>query len=232
VLRATKVQGEGAALEIAAALESLGARGLCDVIIVGRGGGAVEDLWAFNEEPVARAVAACPVPVVSAVGHEIDVTISDLVADLRAPTPSAAAEAVVPDGSIVLETLRRTPMRLGRALGGAAERRRAAVEQRLRLLERTVERRLAPARQALDFAAGRLERAAVTGVARRRSQLATLSARLDALSPLSTLARGYAVATSPAGELLRSVADFPAGRAFRLRVSDGTVAAHSKGPVE
>jgi exodeoxyribonuclease VII large subunit len=106
------------------------------------------------------------------------------------------------------------------------------VEQRLRLLERTVERRLAPARQALDFAAGRLERAAVTGVERRRSQLATLSARLDALSPLSTLARGYAVATSPAGELLRSVADFPAGRAFRLRVSDGTVAAHSKGPVE
>ncbi|MEQ1855942.1 MAG: exodeoxyribonuclease VII large subunit [Longimicrobiales bacterium] len=232
VLRSTKVQGEGAALEIAAALDALGASGVADVIIVGRGGGAVEDLWAFNEEPVARAIAACPVPVVSAVGHETDVTISDLVADLRAPTPSAAAEAVVPDGSIVLETLRRTPARLGRALTGASERRRAAVDARVRRLERTVERRLGPARQALDAFAARLERTAMSGVERRRARLQTIGGRLDALSPLATLARGYTVATSPEGGLLRRVTDAPAGTRFHLRLADGTLVADSVGPLD
>jgi exodeoxyribonuclease VII large subunit len=232
VLRSTKVQGEGAALEIAAALEQLGASGLADVIIVGRGGGAIEDLWAFNEEPVARAIAACPVPLVSAVGHEIDVTISDLVADLRAPTPSAAAEAVVPDGTTVLEMLRRAPGRLGRALGGAAERRRASVEQRARRLERSIERRFGPLRQALDADTARLERAAVVGTERRRSRLAALGGRLDALSPLSTLARGYAVPRTADGRVLRSVADFPEGIEFHLRLADGTVTAESTGPLE
>jgi len=232
VLRPTKVQGEGAALEIAAALSALGESGVADVIIVGRGGGAVEDLWAFNEEPVARAIAACPVPVVSAVGHEIDVTISDLVADLRAPTPSAAAEAVVPDATVVVETLRRAPVRLGRALGAAAERRRAGVDQRVRRLERAAERRLAPIRQTLDRSAVRLERSVVSGVERRRARLATLGGRLDALSPLSTLRRGYAVAMTPEGKLLREAADLPAGLRFHLKLADGTVAADSAGPLE
>ena len=230
VLRSTKVQGEGAALEIAAALEALGASGLADVIIVGRGGGAVEDLWAFNEEPVARAIAACPVPVVSAVGHEIDVTISDLVADLRAPTPSAAAEAVVPDASVVLEMLRRAPGRLGRALAAGSERRRAALEQRVRRLERTIERRFVPARQSLDAATSRLEREALAAVERRRSALVALGGRLDALSPLSTLGRGYAVPRTAEGHVLRAVGDFPPGLRFHLRVADGTVAAESAGP--
>ncbi len=232
VLRSTKVQGEGAAQEIAGAIEHLGESGLADVIIVGRGGGAIEDLWAFNEEPVARAIVACPVPVISAVGHEIDVTISDLVADLRAPTPSAAAEAVVPDGSAVLEMLRRAPARLGRALGGAAERRRASVEQRVRRLERSMERRFAPARQSLDALLARLERSAVVGTDRRRSKLAALGGRLDALSPLSTLARGYAVPRTAEGRVLRRVADFPAGLGFHLRLADGTVTAESTGPLE
>jgi len=231
VLRATKVQGEGAALEIAAALDALGECGLADVIIVGRGGGAVEDLWAFNDEPVARAIVACPVPVVSAVGHEIDVTISDLVADLRAPTPSAAAEAVVPDSSVVLETLRRAPERFGRALSGATERRRAGVEQRVRRLERAVERRLGPVRQALDTRSVRLERSVVSGVERRRARLATLGGRLDALSPLATLRRGYAVASTPVGEVVRTVTDLPAGSRFHLRLADGMVAADSVGAV-
>jgi exodeoxyribonuclease VII large subunit len=230
VLRNTRVQGEGAALEIAAALEDLGASGTCEVIIVGRGGGAIEDLWAFNEEPVARAIAACPVPVISAVGHEIDVTISDLVADVRAPTPSAAAEAVVPDGAVLLETMRRATGRLARALTGAVERRRSAVDQRVRRLERAIERRFQPARQALDRAAGRLERATVTRMERGRAVLGRIAGRLDALSPLATLRRGYAVARALDGRVLGTVADYPPGLRFRLRVADGTIAAESHGP--
>jgi exodeoxyribonuclease VII large subunit len=229
VLRSTKVQGEGAALEIASALEALGASGLCDVIIVGRGGGAIEDLWAFNEEPVARAIAACPVPVISAVGHEVDVTISDLVADLRAPTPSAAAEAVVPDGAVLVDTLRRATGRFGRALAGAVERRRSGLDQRVRRLERALERRFVPVRQALDRAAARLERAAGMRLERGRATLAGLGGRLDVLSPLSTLRRGYAVARSADGRVLGAVKDLPAGLRFRLRVADGTVAAESLG---
>jgi exodeoxyribonuclease VII large subunit len=230
VLRNTKVQGEGASLEIARALEDLAATGMCEVIIVGRGGGSIEDLWAFNEEPLARAIAACPVPVISAVGHEIDVTISDLVADLRAPTPSAAAEAVVPDGAVLLETLRRANARFGRALAGAVERRRSGVDQRARRLERAMERRFVPARQAVDRASGRLERSARSRVERARGALSGLVGRLDALSPLATLRRGYAVARNAEGHVLRSVADLPEGFRFHLRVADGTVAATSLGP--
>jgi exodeoxyribonuclease VII large subunit len=229
VLRSTRVQGEGAAVEIAAALEQLGASGRCEVIIVGRGGGAIEDLWAFNEEPVARAIAACPVAVISAVGHETDVTISDLVADLRAPTPSAAAEAVVPDGAVLIETLRRATGRFGRALSAAVERRRAALDQRVRRLERSLERRFVPARQGLDRLAGRLERAASARVERGRTRLSWLGGRLDALSPLSTLRRGYAVARGTDGRVLGTVAELPEGRRFRLRVVDGTVEAESLG---
>jgi exodeoxyribonuclease VII large subunit len=231
VLRSTRVQGEGASLEIAAALEDLGASGRCEVIIVGRGGGAIEDLWAFNEEPVARAIAACPVPVISAVGHETDVTISDLVADLRAPTPSAAAEAVVPDGAVLVDTLRRATGRFGRALSGAVERRRSALDQRVRRLERSLERRFAPARQALDRATGRLERAAVARVERGRAVLSGIGGRLDALSPLGTLRRGYAVARGADGRVLAAVNDLPPGTRFRLRLADGTIDAESLGVV-
>ncbi|HET9949122.1 MAG TPA: exodeoxyribonuclease VII large subunit [Longimicrobiales bacterium] len=232
VLRATRVQGEGAALEIAAALEHLAGSGRCDVIIVGRGGGAVEDLWAFNEEPVARAIAASPVPVVSAVGHEVDVTISDLVADLRAPTPSAAAEAVVPDREVVVAQLGRAPAQLGRALRRAVERRRGGVEERMRRLGRAMERRFAPLRQTLDREMRRLERAAAGALGTRRRALAGAAGRLDALSPLATLRRGYSVARTPDGAVLRQRADFPPGRAFHLRVSDGTVRAESLGPLD
>jgi exodeoxyribonuclease VII large subunit len=232
IVRGARVQGEGAADEIARALGALGRSGLADVIIVGRGGGAVEDLWAFNEELVARAIAASPVPVVSAVGHEIDVTISDLVADVRAPTPSAAAEAVVPDHQMVRTALMRAPEQLGRALRRGVERRQAVVGERLQRLERTMERRFAPARQALDRSAAGLERGGRRLLGRGKLALARLTGRLDALSPLATLQRGYAVARTPDGAVLRTKADLPAGLGFRLRVTDGTVAAVSQGPLE
>ena len=232
VLRGSRVQGEGAALEVASAIEALAASGIPDVIIVGRGGGSVEDLWAFNEEPVARAIGGCPIPIVSAVGHEVDVTIADLVADLRTPTPSAAAEAVVPDSVIVMRLLRRTPERLGQGLRRAAERRRRSVADALALLTRAMQRRLDPVKQALDLGVARLERRARRLTVARRSRLATLAGRLEALSPLATLARGYSVARTADGRLLRTVADFEAGLHFDLRVSDGTVPAEARAPAK
>ncbi len=201
VLSATRVQGDGAAAEVAAAIRRVARDGRVDVVIVGRGGGSVEDLWAFNEETVARAIAECPVPVVSAVGHEVDVTIADLVADHRAPTPSAAAEHTVPDGEAVR-----------RAVGLGGERMAAALRARVR--DRF--RELAVLRDDLGLAMGAAIRA-------RRERLARSAGRLEALSPLAALGRGYAVAQDADGRVLRRVDDFEPGSRLRLRVVDGRV---------
>ncbi|HEV8305481.1 MAG TPA: exodeoxyribonuclease VII large subunit [Gemmatimonadales bacterium] len=197
-----KVQGEGAEASVCAALARV-ARVEADVAIVGRGGGAAEDLWAFNSERVARALAAVPVPVISAVGHETDVTLCDLVADLRAPTPSAAAEAATPDRVEVLGHVAHLAQRLAR---GLTQRSQRAVDR----LDRTADRLTG----AIQF---RLERS--------RALLAAHGARLDALSPLRILARGYAVARDADGRVLKRVAQLPEGREFQLRVTDGEVAA-------
>jgi exodeoxyribonuclease VII large subunit len=240
-----RVQGEGAAAEIAEGIRLLGNSGLVDVVIVGRGGGSLEDLWAFNEEAVARAVAASPVPVVSAVGHEVDVTISDLVADLRAPTPSAAAEAVVPDKEEILRYLENVGVRLARGLRRGVEgRQRALVQARgalRRLGSRLTEvghRRLSgfqetlgrlargltgARRQRLDRNGERLTREIRALVRARRDALARLGGKMDALSPLSTLQRGYAVPLDSDGKVLRTTRDFTPGEGFQLRVVDGRV---------
>ena len=207
VLSAARVQGEGAAEEIAAAIRRIGAAGCADVLIVGRGGGSIEDLWAFNEEVVARAIAASPVPVISAVGHETDFTIADLVADLRAPTPSAAAEAAVPDAVALRRELSELRERMARCTRESVDSQRET---------------LFGVRLDLRDAHGRLVR-------RRREQMASLASRLNALSPLSTLARGFAVPLDPAGRVLRRTADFAPGEPFRLRVVDGTVQARVEG---
>ena len=203
VLAAAKVQGEGAAEEVARAIRMMGRAACADVLIVGRGGGSTEDLWAFNEEVVARAIADSPVPVISAVGHETDFTIADLVADLRAPTPSAAAEAAVPDGPAV---------------------RRELDEYRRRLVDCTRER-VDQARESLFTARLDLREAAERSLRSRRERVAGTAATLHALSPLAVLARGYAVPLSPAGKLLRKVDDFAPGAPFGLRVADGVVRA-------
>ena len=202
VIVPAKVQGEGAPEEICAALEMVGRWKDADVVIVGRGGGAREDLWAFNDERVARAVASCPIPTISAVGHEVDFTLCDLVADLRAATPSAAAEAAVPVHADTVAKVRRLSVELRGAIGrriafGEEERRRVA-RSLARGGERLLERRNARARQ--------------------------LAGRLNALSPLATLARGYAVARSEDGSrTLSSVEDFSEGGSFSLLVRDGSV---------
>ncbi|MDE2805956.1 MAG: exodeoxyribonuclease VII large subunit [Gemmatimonadota bacterium] len=223
LVRGTRVQGRGAGEEIAAAVSTLASRDV-DVIVVARGGGTIEDLWGFNDEAVARAVASSPVPVVSGVGHETDVTICDLVADVRAATPSAAAEAALPDRRAVVRILDNLGTRLGKGLAGQARSRRWRLDQARDLLHRRGRRRVETCR-------GRLvrERSLVAGVmrariARHRARLARDAAAMEALSPMSTLARGYAVPLDTRGRLLRKTADFPPAREFSLRVVDGGVA--------
>ena len=203
VLSPAIVQGDGAPLSICRAIKLVARWNCADVLIVGRGGGSREDLWAFNDERVARAIAACSVPVISAVGHEIDTTVADLVADLRAATPSAAAESAVP----ALVDLHVTLDRHRRRLRTAILRRRDSA--------------------ALDLktAARDMKSAAARSAASRRSAIATASGRLNALSPLATLARGYAVARAEDGTTLSSVDQFKKGTPFELRVQDGSIRA-------
>jgi exodeoxyribonuclease VII large subunit len=200
------VQGDSAPLELCAALERVCRWGGADLVIIGRGGGSREDLWAFNDEQVARAVAACPVPTISAVGHEIDVTLCDLVADYRAPTPSAAAEAAVPSREEIELTLDAHRERLVGAIEGCLfeprDRARAAA-------------------RALTLAASRQ-------LASREGTLAALAGRLNALSPLATLERGYGAARDAEGHTLSSVAQFADGREFTLRLRDGEVDATTR----
>lgn len=223
LVRGTRVQGIGSGGEIARALSTLATVDDVDVVIVARGGGSIEDLWGFNEEAVARAVALSPVPVVSGVGHETDVTICDLVADLRAATPSAAAEAVVPDGEWVVKRLDDLGRKLGRGLSGQLRSRRWWLGQLGDSLSRRGRRRVRTSRDRLDGA--RLEMAAAirTRIRREDGRMSSAAAALNALSPLSTLARGYAVPIGRDGKLLRTAGDFPRGREFRLRVLDGYV---------
>lgn len=227
VVRGARVQGEGAADEVARAVEALGRWGEADVLIVGRGGGSLEDLWAFNEESVARALASCPVPVVSAVGHEVDVTIADLVADLRAPTPSAAAEAVAPDAEEILRYLEGAGERLARALRRGVEGQRKTLERGWGSLQRLGPGIVKPRRRVLRERGGALSMGITTLVEDRRNALARLAGKLDALSPLGTMRRGFAVPLSLQGALLRGVADFRAGESFLLRVVDGRIRAET-----
>ena len=217
-----RVQGEGAAEEIAAMLELVDAAGLADVIITGRGGGSLEDLWAFNEEIVARAIYRCKTPVISAVGHEPDVTIADFAADVRAATPSNGAELAVCDRAELRALLEQQARRMEKA----QERRLELLRQRLRRLSerpvlRSPEGSLQQKELLLELLRQRLERAAAAAVEKRQRQFAALSGRLDALSPLKVLARGYAVATRQE-QVLHSVAQLSPGEEIRLRLSDGT----------
>lgn len=220
-----QVQGEAAAPQLVEALRRMNELDAADVILFGRGGGSLEDLWAFNEESVARAVAASRIPVISAVGHETDVTISDFAADLRAPTPSAAAELAVPDQAEWLVSLEYQRERLRSLLGT----RISALQQRLDLLtaSRVMQNpmELASSRAAqLSLLQERLLRAQQTIVKEKQAQTAELAGRLQALSPLSVLARGFTLAEKKehgAKTLIGSAADLSPGDIFLLRFSDG-----------
>jgi exodeoxyribonuclease VII large subunit len=201
-----KVQGDGAPREIVMALRRVARWGKADLVIVGRGGGAKEDLWAFNDERVARAIVACPVPVISAVGHETDITVCDAVADLRAPTPSAAAMAAC----VAREEIEKAFVVVRRDLAFAMA---------------TIVR---DARTDLSRTQKRLGQSTERVVVRKRSAIGTAAARLNALSPLATLSRGYVVARDADGGALTSVRQFKPGLDFELLLRDGKVNAETR----
>ncbi|MEX2145458.1 MAG: exodeoxyribonuclease VII large subunit [Candidatus Rokuibacteriota bacterium] len=269
VIAPAKVQGEGAAQEVAQGVRDLNALGGVDVIIVGRGGGSLEDLWAFNDEMLARTIAASTVPVISAVGHEVDFTIADFVADLRAPTPSAAAELVVREKQAVAESVADLTRRLrvAAARGLVRQRDRLLAMQRRRVLTdparplRDLERRVDDARARLRRAmtAGmrqaahrfalsaqglrnqspvlrtlehrrqltrlqaQLGQSAARELGRSRQRLREAVGRLDSLSPLGVLARGYSLTRTPAGAVVRRAAQVHAGDDVSVLLHEGSL---------
>lgn len=226
ILLPVKVQGEGAAKEIAQAIEALNELDSCQVLLVGRGGGSLEDLWAFNEEIVARSIAQSHIPVVSAVGHETDTTISDYVADHRAPTPSAAAELVVPDQielkrwlaqveqSLYTSTLRRIDRYEHRitaiASSYALKRPELMIEQYIQKLDQLEDFSLRRTQDKISVASARLD---------------ALSGMVEALSPLNILEKGYTVLSDESGAMIRSVEQVTEGSKLSLRLKDGEIAA-------
>jgi exodeoxyribonuclease VII large subunit len=219
----TPVQGASAVPRIVDALRIASARRECDVLILARGGGSLEDLWAFNDERVARAILACQVPVVSGVGHEIDFTIADFAADVRAPTPSAAAELVVPDRAACLQTVARTSARLAVAMTRelrALESRCSSAAKRLRLADPGA--RLAQQRQRLDEVGLRLTRALTARVAAATHRFELASRGLNTVSPLATLARGFAIVTrAEDGALVTNAGQVAPGEDIEARLAHG-----------
>ncbi len=224
LLYPVRVQGKEAPAEIAHAIEFMNRNKMADVLIVGRGGGSIEELWAFNEEQTVRAVAASEIPVVSAVGHETDFTLTDFAADKRAATPSQAAEIVVADANAYLNSVAELEKRL-----------KNTVLKRLALSETTLEhlqnswalsnpqRMLEGRMQRFDFASVRLEQVFNAALTQKQHSCGVLAAKLDALSPLTVLARGYSVTENTDGKIIRSIADIRWGDEIVTQVGDGNV---------
>ncbi len=219
------VQGDGAVDKIAMGIRLLPRLEGVDVAIVGRGGGSLEDLWPFNEEVVARAIAACPVPIISAVGHEIDVSISDLVADRRALTPSESGEIVVPDSNELLADLEHLERRLQRIVTSRIENSRNRLDS---LAARPVLadpwQQLERSRTKIDDLFGRLSRSADSRLVRARSRLAELTSTLDALSPLQVLSRGYSITQdAQSGVVIQDAEALTLGTLIETRLHAGRV---------
>ena len=223
------VQGPSAPAQLINALKNLDNSGLCDVIIIGRGGGSTEDLWCFNDEALAHAVYECKTPIISAVGHETDFTICDFVADLRAPTPSAAAELAVPDVRDLKKQFENVQTRLANTLSSRTDYLR---QRLLTLSQRPVlqspqsyfdDRRMAIARDE-----ERLYQLVGTRIERERMKLYAQNEKLNSLNPLSVLGRGFSVAFGEDGKAIRSVDELPSGKEFELMLSDGKKKAIAK----
>ena len=232
LLYPTAVQGEGAAEEIAKAIDLADSERRCDVLIVGRGGGSMEDLWAFNEPPVADAIHRCSIPVISAVGHETDVSISDFIADLRAPTPSAAAELAVPQWDALTASLQTTGERLKNALQNGIRRKRDRLDilfgdSVLLKLHRTIDQR----RQTADELHTAMQRSAERSLEAQKHNLEREHERLRAYSPQQTLKRGFALVAKNRTVVSRAE-DLGANDGVTIRFYDGTVRATVTGKEE
>lgn len=225
VLFPALVQGDGAAASICQGIKTLDEYGV-DVIIIGRGGGSIEDLWAFNEESVARAVFNCKTPIISAVGHETDFTIADFVSDLRAPTPSAAAELAVCDINAVMSKLDEYRKQLDRTLKNRADELRRRVDTyKVRLEYLSPVNIINSKRQQTDELSDRLDRLIMVKLEERKNRLSLLCAKLEALSPVAKLSMGYAYARDNKGKALVSVEQVNNGDTITVNVSDGIVKA-------
>lgn len=224
ILYPTLVQGDGAPKELCEALEYFNREKSVDVIIIGRGGGSLEDLWAFNDEKLARAVSASAIPVISAVGHESDFTICDFVSDMRAPTPSAAAEIAVPDAFELSSKISSLSSRLKTGLSNKLSRSRRELES---LASRRVMREpsimLDDKNMRLSHISEMLENAYERRISEKKAEFVEKISRLDALSPLSVLSRGYSVALDEKGNTVKKVTDVKSGDKIKLRVSDGVI---------
>jgi len=222
VLSPTSVQGEKAPGEIVNALQRLEGRGEVDLIILSRGGGSIEDLWAFNDEDVARAVFACQIPVISGVGHETDFTIADFVADVRAPTPTAAAELAVPDRAELRALTEDIMGQLNRIyLNDLSERRWEITNLRSQIRRFSPQYEIRTGKQRLDELSSRLENGVIRVIGSARQRLKALNEHLAALSPESILKRGYAVLTEADGTVVYRVQQVDGGDILEARVSDG-----------
>jgi len=230
VILPTSVQGADAPAELCLAFSLVGYCDGVDLVITGRGGGSMEDLWCFNDEAVARAIANCSVPVIAGVGHEPDVTIADFVADLRAATPSNAAELATPD----IDELKLKVQGLSVRMQNAISRKIKREEERLIVIERSRVLRdpMAPIsdkRMLLDFQRDRLTNVMKAHLQKQRGDLGRLAAGLDALSPLKVMGRGYGISRTEEGKILRSVKDAPIGTIIGVRLTDGTLHCLVKG---
>jgi exodeoxyribonuclease VII large subunit len=222
ILAPTPVQGEDAPPRIVAALQSLGGVAGVEVILLARGGGSIEDLWAFNDERVVRAVAASEIPVIAGVGHETDFTLADFAADLRAPTPTAAAELATPDRLELAYSLAESDVRLNRAMELVLQGREASLlVLEGRLQRATPLQRILSDRQRIDELGGRAAGALAARLAVLRARLGGLEQSLQSLNPQAILARGFSMVTRADGKVVRRTVDVRTGDEIRIRVSDG-----------
>ncbi len=220
-----QVQGEGAARTIAAGIKALEKKGV-DTIIVGRGGGSIEDLWAFNEEVVARAIYQCSIPIISAVGHETDVTIADFVSDLRAPTPSAAAELAVPDLRALLNEMDKLKNTLNRSMGMKVSLYRKELESlNIRLEHLSPIYQIRQKRQQLIDSEQTLLQLVNRKVTARRHMLEIYIEKLEGLSPLKKLNKGYSLVVNKDNRIVNSIKKTTAGDVLRISVTDGDIIA-------
>ncbi|MCC8169458.1 MAG: exodeoxyribonuclease VII large subunit, partial [Oscillospiraceae bacterium] len=218
IIYPTQVQGAGAAQSVVNALEYFNAHNAVDVIIAGRGGGSIEDLWAFNEEIVARAIFASRIPIISAVGHETDFPIADVVADLRAPTPAAAAEIAVPSTAELRTFIAGESTRGANAVMKQIESRKLILK---RFKLRTPKERIEDENLRLDNLLRSMEQSFKLKLTASKKSFGELAGKLDALSPLQTLSRGYAIPITEDGSVIRSAKKMKSGDEFTLKFKDG-----------